>query len=65
VAGAVTGLAAGGIIGGLVNLGVDKNDAQEYEESIRSGNVLVVAHGDENIREIFQSTGADRIKQYA
>ncbi|MEN9380031.1 MAG: hypothetical protein RJB15_1724, partial [Pseudomonadota bacterium] len=41
VSGATTGILAGGLIGALTGLGVSDNDAHHYEESIRSGGVLV------------------------
>ncbi len=41
VSGAATGALAGGLIGALTGLGVSDTDAHHYEESIRSGGVLV------------------------
>jgi uncharacterized membrane protein len=49
VSGATTGALAGGFIGALTGLGVSDTDAHHYEESIRSGGVLVAIpadHGD-------------------
>jgi hypothetical protein len=46
MAGALTGAAAGGIIGALINLGVGEEHAQRYEDEVRSGNVLVAVHSD-------------------
>lgn len=43
-AGAVTGAAAGGIIGALMSLGVDRNRAEQYQESVAAGHVLVAIH---------------------
>lgn len=65
VAGAATGLAAGGLIGGLVNLGISNEDAAIYQDFIRSGNVLVIAHADRSTRDIFVATGAKQIGQYS
>jgi uncharacterized membrane protein len=41
VSGAATGALAGGLIGALTGLGVSDTDAHHYEESVRSGGVLV------------------------
>lgn len=65
VAGAVTGAAAGGLIGALMNLGIKKEDAEMYENSIKSGNVLVVAHSDvPGIAGIFTKHGATSVNEY-
>ncbi len=64
VAGAATGAAAGTLIGALANLGVDDEDAKAYEESIKSGHVLVVAQTDMNVTDIFMRNGAERVKTY-
>ncbi len=48
-AGGLTGAAAGGVVGALVNLGVSDEHAQQYEESIRAGSVLVAVHTDSDI----------------
>ena len=65
VAGATTGLVAGGLIGGLVNLGISSEDAAIYQDFIRSGNVLVIAHATASTRDIFINTGAQQIGQYS
>ena len=65
VAGAATGLAAGGLIGGLVNLGISQEDASIYQDFIRSGNVLIIAHAANSTRDIFINTGAKQIGQYS
>ena len=65
VAGAMTGLAAGGLIGALSNLGVKDEDAVIYQDYIRSGNVLVVAHAAMSTSEIFARTGAKQIGIYS
>ena len=65
VAGAATGLVAGGLIGALVNLGISQEDAGIYQDFIKSGNVLVIAHADRSTRDIFIATGAKQIGQYS
>ena len=65
VAGAVTGLAAGGLVGALANLGVSDEDAKLYEDLVRSGNVLVVARvGALSAREVFMKHDAKQIGTY-
>lgn len=41
--GAVVGASGGGLIGALIDAGVDKNDAQTYVDGIRDGGTLVSA----------------------
>jgi hypothetical protein len=45
VAGAVAGAAGAGVLGWLTALGISKQHIVKYEESIKAGKVLVVAHG--------------------
>lgn len=46
-AGAVTGAAAGGLVGALMNLGVGEENAKRYADYVTAGNVLVSVHSDE------------------
>ena len=48
-AGGLTGAAAGGVVGGLVNLGLSQEHAQQYEDSVRAGNILVAVHTDADV----------------
>lgn len=48
-AGGLTGAAAGGLVGALVNLGVSEEHAQQYEDRVRAGNILVAANTDADI----------------
>jgi hypothetical protein len=45
VEGAVAGAAVTGVLGWLVSLGISKNHILKYEESIKAGKNLVIAHG--------------------
>jgi hypothetical protein len=66
VAGAATGLAAGGLIGALAHLGVSKEDAVVYEDLIRKGDVLVIAKSESGAtKDIFLRTNASDIKEYS
>jgi len=46
--GVVAGAAGGGLLGALFGWGVSKEHILKYEESIKSGQYLVVANGDES-----------------
>lgn len=45
VEGAVAGAAGGGLLGALVGWGVSKKHILKYEENLKGGKYLVVAHG--------------------
>lgn len=65
VSGAVSGALAGGLVGALVNLGVSEEDAKDYEESVKSGAILIAvpSRGDENeVRAILEDHGANKIR---
>ena len=66
----LSGLAAGGTIGGitgaLVGTGIPEYEAQQYEGKLREGNVLISVHADDSgeasrIREIMTEEKADNI----
>ncbi len=65
-AGALTGAAAGGIVGALVNLGIEESAAKVYEEKIVAGNVLVAVHADDaiDIASVLREAGAMDINSY-
>lgn len=69
VSGAVTGALAGGLVGGLVGLGVPEEEAKVYEESVRTGAILLAVptrdgHTDD-ARNILEEAGADKIRTVA
>jgi hypothetical protein len=43
--GAITGAAAGGLIGALTNLGLSKETATDYDETVKSGGVVLGVSG--------------------
>lgn len=45
VEGAVLGTASGGIFGALLGLGIGKDKVLKYQESLKAGQYLVIAHG--------------------
>src|SRR4029079_5677841 len=66
----LSGLAAGGTIGGitgaLVGTGIPEYEAQQYEGKLREGNVLISVHSDDSgesarVREIVLEERADNI----
>lgn len=69
VSGAVTGALAGGLVGALVGLGVPQEQAQMYEERVKSGNVLVIVSADDEAeaaaaRSAIEGSGAHDINSY-
>ncbi|MBI2134270.1 general stress protein [Candidatus Woesearchaeota archaeon] len=66
LASAAAGAATGGVAGALVGIGMSRNDAQLYEESVRSGGILLAApimDGDEEEAiSVLESHGAEHIK---
>ena len=45
VEGAAVGVAGGGLLGGLIGLGVSREHVLKYEDHLRGGRYLVIAHG--------------------
>lgn len=60
LAGAGTGAVAGGLIGGLVDLGVPERDAEYYAEAVRRGGALVTVRADESRAEEAADVMRDR-----
>jgi hypothetical protein len=65
IEGAVAGAAGAGLLGALVGWGVSKKHILKYEEHLRGGKYLVIAHGNaddvERARKILQGTGATEL----
>ncbi len=66
LSGAAIGGATGGILGALVGVGIPEFEAKQYENKIRSGNILISVHTEESeerkrVKEIFARAGADDI----
>jgi hypothetical protein len=51
VEGAVAGAATSGLLGWLVGLGISREKILKYEEAVRAGKFLVIAHGSANDAE--------------
>jgi hypothetical protein len=65
VEGAVVGAAGGGLLGVLVGWGVSKQHILKYEEKVKSGKYLIIAHGDAELvgkaRAILENTDAEEL----
>ena len=64
-AGAVTGAAAGGVIGALANLGVGQEKAQHYSDRVSEGDILVAVHTESDARSILEESGAVETEVYS
>jgi hypothetical protein len=66
VSGAATGALAGGLLGALMGLGVPEEDARVYEESVKSGAILVAvpvsASSTRDAKDILSQYHADQVK---
>lgn len=56
VGGMLAGGAVGGVAGALVGMGVDKEEAQVYEENLENGDILVIIEADDNSYDRVYST---------
>ena len=65
VGGAITGAAAGGLIGVLGGLGVSDEDAVRYQDYVKNGDVLIVVRGELSARDVFLKTHALEVKEYS
>lgn len=69
IEGAAVGAAGGGLLGALVGWGVSKEHILKYEEKLKGGKYLVIAHGSADevakARNILQGTGADELNVHA
>ncbi len=65
-AGAMTGAAAGGLVGALGGLGVSASDAKLYEQKVKEGGILVTVKSAlaTGVRNVFAKHGADEIREY-
>ena len=63
-AGVLTGVAAGGIIGALSNIGLSDDEAKMYDDRIKNGDVLVATTADADVKGVFEKNGAEEMKEY-
>jgi hypothetical protein len=64
--GAAVGAATGGLTGALIGYGIPELEAKQYEGKIRSGNILLSVHTDDDdqvtrVKEIFKRHNAEDI----
>ena len=64
--GEAAGEAVSGITGALIGMGIPEHEARRYEESIKSGGILLSVHCDESdwtkkAKEILERTGAEDV----
>ncbi|NLM11094.1 MAG: hypothetical protein GX213_10060 [Clostridiaceae bacterium] len=68
ITGLIGGAATGGIIGGLIDLGIPEQESKKYETDIREGKVVFTMRTEEDkvedIRNILQSNGAERVNTH-
>jgi hypothetical protein len=69
VDGAIAGVAWGGVLGILVGVGVSKEHIIRYEDHVKAGRYLVIAHGSgeevERARNTLQGTAATELPLHA
>jgi hypothetical protein len=66
LSGAAIGGALGGLAGALIGLGIPEYEAKQYETKLRSGNILIAVHIDDEeeaalVRQIMEEEQADDI----
>lgn len=67
--GVVAGAASGGVLGSLVGWGVSKKHILKYEEELKAGKYLLIAHGSAEevarAQNILKGSGAAEVTQHA
>ncbi len=65
LAATLTGAAAGGIAGGLMDYGIPRQESHQYEERLKEGDVLLMVRSDANevdkAKRLFEHHGASDI----
>lgn len=68
ITGLVSGIAAGGLLGGLIDLGIPEQHSKEYEKDIQDGKILFTMKTDkdkaEEVVSILKRNGADRVEYH-
>jgi uncharacterized membrane protein len=69
IEGALAGAAGGGVMGALMGWGVSNKHILKYEEHVKGGKYLVIAHGTNDqvmqAREIFNHTDVEEVNVHA
>lgn len=65
-AGAVTGAAAGGLVGALTNVGIGAENSKRYADRVEAGNILVAVYADQSLdlTNSFLEQGATDVNVY-
>ena len=65
-AGALTGAAAGGLVGALTNLGISNEKVAKFEEDVNMGNVLLLVHSDDDakVTDLLDDAGAMEVDTF-
>lgn len=65
-AGALTGAAAGGLVGALTNWGVSKDKVSKFEEDVNMGNVLLMVHSEDEmaVKDLLDDAGAMEVDSF-
>jgi hypothetical protein len=67
LAATLSGVVAGGIVGGLVDLGIPQDRSDFYEEEVKRGKILAVIDTDDKVEEaesILKEFGANDVESY-
>ena len=68
IAAGLTGAAAGGLAGSMVDMGIDQEEGQRYEQEVQQGSILAVVEADqgeeEDIASYFKRSGAQEVKTH-
>lgn len=68
LASALTGAVAGGIGGGLIDMGIPEERGQQFEEEVKQGRVLCIVESDKNkmnaAARIMREAGADSVETH-
>jgi len=69
IEGAIGGAALGGLLGGIAGWGISKEHILKYEEVVKGGKYLVIAHGTADdvakAQALLQGTGAEQLTAHA
>lgn len=68
IAAALSGAAAGGLGGALIDMGIPENESKNYENDVRQGKILIAVECSDNkankAQEILRESGADNVRQH-
>lgn len=69
LASALTGAAAGGIGGALIDFGIPESESREYEGDIKSGKALITvecsdAQKAQKASQVLQNNGAEKVREH-